>query len=210
MVEPSNTISNLSYLIIAILVLRFLKQDPFKAKLFSFAMTFLFVGSWFFHMTLSYEGQWMDLMGMYYVVGFLILSHLQADLNFSNKSFLIHYFLWTSLMGAIIIWLPETRRWIFGAMIATTFALGLKQLFAKKLAFNKGLYFVAIGAFFFALGAWLIDVHKIICSPYHWLNGHSVWHLMVGVSCYYYFKFLLTLKNKKHTSPLSKLAHTVP
>ena len=88
LVEPSNTISGLVFFIIAFFVFqRFKKIDPFHKWLFISAQVVLALGTVAYHMTLSFEMQWADLLGMYLVVLFYCLYQYQTEYKFSNKKF---------------------------------------------------------------------------------------------------------------------------
>lgn len=200
LVEPANTWSNISYIIVSILVFRLIKKKDSLGSnelvnnnvyfyIYGSALFFLGLGSGFFHMSVTYFGQWCDLLGMYLVTYYFILYNFVRLKKISHKQFIWFYILSNAISGYLIYALPATRRYLFGVAIVliliTTFMANKKLttvLEDKKLN-------LAIFSFLLAFGIWNLDKYKVICYPTAWINGHAIWHLICGYSAYILFKY---------------------
>ena len=204
--EPFNTWTNLAYTLLGILILKqFIKvknyklendiyENPFYTRVFAFAMIFLGAGSFFFHMSQTFLGQWADLVGMYMVTGFYIvyLSHLLKKM--SQTSFLSLYLLMVSVLAVCTWFYPEGRRAMFGFTIAIML-IQLLYVF-KKSSLRFQAKYLGLGAGLFILGqvVWNLDRMRIVCDPYGAINGHGIWHILSALGAYFIFKFLATQK----------------
>lgn len=198
--EPVNTWTNLVFVFAGILF--FLKakklttgtnpltSDSLFPKLYGFAMIFVGLGSFFYHASQTFVGQWFDVFGMYLVSMFYI-SYNFYRINWLNKGrFLFFYFASCILLGLIIYYLPQTRRWLFGVSIILTFiqTIWIQKRFKSRVQ-SRYLAGAAI-AYGVAQTVWLLDKNKIWCDPYAWMNGHGIWHILTGVAAilaYFYF-----------------------
>jgi hypothetical protein len=202
-VEPANTFSNIAYFIAAAMVLMLIKKreslpinqithDKFYFRMFAFALVLVGAGSMFFHMSLTFWGQWVDVLGMYFVTIFYILFNYNRLHPMSNQKFLWLYLGINALLGIIIYFFPETRRWLFaGTIVLTLFST---IYVAKKTSYKiENKYFwLSLGSIVLAQVFWNIDRMKIICYPYSYFNGHVWWHLLGAVSGWYFFRYLLS------------------
>lgn len=205
LVEPANTWSNISYLLASVFIFRLITKtsdlgnsELTKSKsyfyIYSAALFFLGLGSGFFHMSLTYLGQWCDLLGMYLVTYYFILYNFVRIKRLSDKGFLALYILSNAISGYLIYAIPMTRRYLFAVAIIlilmTTFFANKRinsTLDTKKLN-------LAIGSFLLAFGIWNLDKFKVICYPTAWINGHAIWHLICGYSAYILFKYFASEK----------------
>ncbi len=82
--QPSNTWSNLAFVIVGAFIAASATPDrPLRrsdALLLAFACVAIGLGSWFYHASLSFAGQWFDVMSMYLLGTFMVL-HAAARLT---------------------------------------------------------------------------------------------------------------------------------
>lgn len=88
-VQPVNTWSNLAFVWVGIFIAVSATPDrPLRrsdALLLAFACVAIGLGSWFYHASLSFVGQWFDVMSMYLLGTFMVLhaaARLKADASF--------------------------------------------------------------------------------------------------------------------------------
>lgn len=160
-------------------------------KLYGFALVFVGLGSFFYHASQTFAGQWFDVFGMYLVSMFYISYNFYRTRFFKLNGFLIFYFSTCVLLGLIINCYPETRRWLFGMSILFTLIQTL--WIQKRLAPQMNKYFLAgaVTAYGVAQTVWLLDKNRVWCDPYAWMNGHGLWHLLTGLAAvltYLYFQ----------------------
>ena len=73
--QPANTLSGAAFLIVAILILNAASKShtPASSKLFALAVALVGVGTMFYHASLTFVGQTMDVLGMYLVATYVVL-----------------------------------------------------------------------------------------------------------------------------------------
>ena len=186
-VEPANSWSNIFFLIAAFFIYRNFGGEKLQSKIAIISLSFLGIGSFIFHSTLSYVGQVFDVVGMYVVVSFFILFHANY---WETKSKAKHVFIWVflnSLLGTAIYAYPDTRRWIFSVMVVALLLLSQKSFSKSE---NKRDFYLSLGFLLLGILCWTLDRYKVFCIPELWVNLHCFWHLFVSCSSYYYFKFI--------------------
>jgi predicted membrane channel-forming protein YqfA (hemolysin III family) len=198
--EPVNTWTNLVF-IVAGLVFIFraealttnknqLSSRVTFPRLYGFALIFLGLGSFFYHASQTFAGQWFDVFGMYLVSMFYISYNLFRIGRLHEKSFLYFYFGSCVLLGFVIYFFPESRRWLFGVSIAFTFLQSIWIQKRLRSMINSKYLFGAVAAYALAQSTWVLDKNRIWCDPNGWMNGHGIWHLFTGVAAvliYFYF-----------------------
>ena len=160
-------------------------------RLYGFALAVVGLGSFFFHASETFAGQWFDVFGMYLVSIFFIAYNLYRIGRLDHRSFLLFYFGVCALLGVAIYYLPDSRRYLFGVSIVVALVQSIWiQLRAKSWIQKKYLY-GTVGSYGFAQTVWYLDKSKIWCNPYAWINGHGLWHIFTGLAAvliYFYFR----------------------
>ncbi len=198
--EPVNTWTNLLFILGGLVFI--FKAQPLTInsnklnssvifpRLYGFAMIFLGMGSFFYHASQTFVGQWFDVFGMYLVSMFYISYNFYRSGRLNEKTFLSFYFVSCLLLGLIIYYFPESRRWLFGVSIAFTLfqSLWIQKRFRSII--NQKYLMGAATFYVIAQTVWVLDKNRIWCDPYAWMNGHGIWHLFTGVAAvliYFYF-----------------------
>jgi hypothetical protein len=198
--EPVNTWTNSLFMLAGIYFLlmakrfhnnhNFLGRSIALPRVYGFALFFVGAGSFFFHASQTFVGQWFDVFGMYLVSMFYISYNFYRIKKFNLDQFYLFYLGSCLILGIIILYLPATRRYLFGISIA--FALFQSLWIQKKFhPIMKSKYlWLSLGSYIVAQTVWVLDKKKIWCNPYAVMNGHGVWHLLTAVSAiliYIYF-----------------------
>jgi hypothetical protein len=102
--QPSNTYSDLAYVLVGLLVLAIAQSDWTRGEhrnlmqtqrtypiLFGIAVIAIGVGSFFYHASLAFVGQWFDLMGMYLFASFALLYNYARLRPLRNTTYAIAY-----------------------------------------------------------------------------------------------------------------------
>lgn len=198
--EPVNAWTNIIFVTTGLIFLllpylfinrkNILTSDAIFPRLYGFAMIFVGLGSFFFHSSQTFVGQWFDVFGMYLVTMFYISYNFLRIRFFNKTSFLIFYLASTVVLGFIIYFIPETRRWLFGVSIIFIILQSvLIQLRSKPVMQNKFLV-ASIISYVVAQVMWVLDKNRIWCEPESLINGHAIWHVLTAVSAilaYFYF-----------------------
>ncbi|MBL4754115.1 MAG: ceramidase domain-containing protein [Flavobacteriales bacterium] len=201
--QPANTWSNLGFVAVAFLIVILVSRRkgdesnrlllfPSISWLFAFGSLLTGVGSFFYHASFTFVGQWFDVMGMYFSITFFLVYNLDRLYDLKPKKVYLIYFAMNGLLGLALYAIPEARRYLFAAcvliMIASTF---YSQWKLKTLVENKYITW-AIGSFVVAYGLWLLDIKHIVCEPNSLWQLHSVWHLLGAVSAMFIFLYFLS------------------
>ncbi len=209
--QSMNTYSNLAYFFFGVFVLQIAQYDfknkeksaqnrlekfPLLSVLMGCCFVYLSFGSAFFHASLTYLGQRVDMNGTY-SISIVLLSiawyHLLYKIDFSENT----KKLWIGGIVAIIVaFLPISLIISSSKLLPAMILLLLISIIIHYIQFRKEKSFIlAILGFilmFFAVKIRTLDVQKINCDPHSFYQGHAVWHLLTAMSSfcsYAFFRF---------------------
>ncbi len=209
--QSMNTYSNLAYFFFGVLILQIaifdaknkeeisqnrLEKFPLLSTLMGVCFIYLSFGSAFFHASLTYVGQRVDMNGTYSIsiallgIGFYHLFH---KIDFSEKA----KKLWIgSLLLIIIAFLPISLMIPSGKLLPAMILLLMILIAIHFLQFRKEKSFILaiLGLILMLIAVKIrtLDVQKINCDPHSFYQGHSVWHLLTALSSfcsYAFFRF---------------------
>lgn len=200
--QMANTVSSLGYIFSGIAALTLSK----KTQRFSFGHAAIFgassmtigAGSAFYHASLTFAGQFFDVLGMFMLATFMLTYAFERlwDLRFVT-TFAI-YLVIVLLLSALQIVLPDTRRFVFAAvlLVALFFEARYRRRKTPVIAVDKlrlGLALLAV-----AYGVWMLDTARIFCLETSLVQGHAVWHILGAASVWltarYYASEAVALK----------------
>lgn len=193
--QPANTWSNLGFVLVGCMIASaavgpsavaggrvLLRDNPLVRGLLGGAAIALGCGSWLYHSSMTFVGQWLDVMGMYVIPTFLTLySFLRAG-ALSVRAFVVSWVALLTLIGYGLVVVPTLRREGFALAVLTLIVaeLWVRRRYAVARA---GVYLVAGAATLAtAFGIWYLDLSGTLCSPTSPLQGHALWHLLCAAS----------------------------
>jgi hypothetical protein len=153
---------------------------PAYSITFGFAVVVIGLGSFFYHASLTFAGQWFDVMGMYLLMSFAVLYRLASLYPFGGARFALIYGAANVTLGAFLIGLPQYRREMFAAFVLAVLALELLNYSIQKSRIRMRYFLAALASFGVAYAIWLLDNLHIWCVPEGWLQGHAVWHVLTA------------------------------
>ncbi len=207
-----DTYTNLGFFFLGILVFAYGKLDqkmnnpqtgfavihPSWSIWFGLALISTFVGSTFFHASLTWWGEIFDLIGVYAAAllpGFFNLHRIQSlkkQKRLPARSFLVAWALFW-LLSSLLIFTVSSRVVMGGSMLligATGFYLFLQVKARRAWAFGaSSLVLTFIAASFFVM-----DVKKVGCDPVSWYQAHGTWHLLAALASGMYYAFMRQLQ----------------
>jgi magnesium-transporting ATPase (P-type) len=165
-------------------------------RTYGFALFFVGAGSFFFHASQTFVGQWFDVFGMYLVSMFYICYNFYRTSKMSIQKFLFYYLGSCIVLGIIILYFPMTRRYLFGMSIA--FALFQSLWINKKFKPQmENIYlWSSLACYLVAQSVWLLDKKKIWCNPHAVMNGHGIWHLLTACAAILVYMFFYSEKKR--------------
>ena len=209
--QPMNTYSNLAYFFWGALILLIARHDyqnrdrigqnrlekfPQLSALMGICFVYLGIGSAFFHASLTYAGQRVDMNGTYGIMVALAgiaLYHVLHKIRLAG----IQKIGWVVCLVAIIgafYWLALL---VSSALLVPALILFLNVLMVINYAqFRKersfGLIILSLVLIVAAIKIRTLDVQKVNCDPYSFIQGHAIWHFLTALSSfcsYAFFRF---------------------
>lgn len=184
--QPINTWSNLAFVWVGLFIAvsatpdRTLRRSD--ALLLAFACVAIGLGSWLYHASLSFVGQWFDVMSMYLLGTFMVL-HAAARLRpIGDRAFTVYYLAINVALGVLLIVWPDARRYVFGVLIVAALILEAISHRRKQTTLHAKWLIAALGVYVVAQVIWTLDLNHIVCDPASVLQGHAVWHVLTAVS----------------------------
>jgi Ceramidase len=214
--QSMNTYSNLIYFFFGILICLIAKQDsdnqeftsnnrlanfPELSFLIGISFIYLSFGSAFFHASLTWIGQRVDMNGTYSLSISILLIALycvfhKIELSKTAKRGLL-IFVFILIIGFYQIALLVSSSILLPVFILSAWILTTVNYFQFPKQRSLMLALVSIISIVIALKIRTMDVQKINCDPHSLYQGHSLWHFLAGISSfcsYAFFRFKLPVK----------------
>ena len=195
-VQPANSWSSYGFVFIGFLMIVqagargwVSALDPAAARTLGATAIVVGLGSALFHATLTLWGQFFDVVGMYLIGSFFLVHALQRWRRLPERGAIILYFALCGALIALLIVVPEVRRWLFAVLLIG--AIAVEAVFARPLRKHArfGLYLGGILATAIAFAIWILDQTGAVCAPRSALQGHAVWHLLGALSLWLTYSY---------------------
>jgi len=192
--QPANTWSSLAFVAVAAMVLIRRTSKPSTGRagyaiLYAFTLLVIGLGSAYFHATLSFRGQFVDVLGMYLLATVALLYSIDRLRPLSRQTFVTSYIVTNAVLAMLLYWLPVVRRVVFAALIAAV--LIVEILIRRKTPNSSGARYLKIAAAIMttAFAIWILDFTRLLCRPESLIQGHAVWHILGAVAAWYLFRY---------------------
>lgn len=234
-VQPSNTWSNLGFVIVGWIFISIAKNDhkyferasvnnmlakyPGFTYLIGFATLYLGIGSFLFHGTLTYAFQKMDQTGMYFVLIAFLAYNLFKLFPFirykgvryaSNKFFIINALILMAIFY-FFLWKAPINI-LFPALTLAVFITNFILFHKVKntisfIGFMKASFITLM----ISAAVWILDITSKMCSPASIFQGHALWHILNSITIflaylYYRSEEFLTPEDKELLDSETSLA----
>ena len=215
--QSINTYSNLAYFflgMIAVLISFYDKKDktenknlvqqfPFISCFFGVCLIYLSIGSAFFHASLTWIGQRIDMNATYSICIVLIgISYYRLLIkeNASNQFKRIFVgCLFLIILLFIQIHLLISSLYLLPFLILLIICGTVLNYLQNKPNFNISF---AILSLLLMIGAFILrtmDVQKIACDPTSVYQGHALWHFFTGMSAFLLYWFYRSERLKSYS-----------
>jgi dihydroceramidase len=206
LLQPANTWSSFGYVLIGSLMLALpYDRDPGSAlarisgRTLGVTAIVVGVGSGLLHATLTLWGQFFDVLGMYLVGSFLLVSAIARWRRIPDGAAIVIYVSLCLSLVTILIVAPEVRRWLFAVVLIL--AIVLELVFARRWRPGAKItfYLWGLAATATAFGIWVLDQDGVVCAPHSLLQGHAAWHLLGATSLWLSFNYYRS--ERRHAAP---------
>ena len=218
--QPVNTYSNLIYFFYGMVVFQLgwkdwkafanreantIRKFPYLSLLLAANFIYLSLGSAFFHSSLTWIGQRMDMNATYGLTLSLICIGLVQVLVKKEWTPRMQLILVVALLLLIASFLPLALHISSSLLLPSLFlillVLGITNFFqypAQRIPVLGVLSFVLLAV---AIQIRSLDVAKVNCDPMSIWQGHALWHLLTATSslCMYFY-----FRRVKNLNPLHK------
>lgn len=196
LLQPANSISSFGYVFAGLLMILLARSrdwrsafPPLAASVLGTGAIIVGTGSVLLHATLTLWGQFFDVLGMYLVSGFFLVSALAKWRNIPDRRAMVYYALLCAVLVAILYALPDVRRWLFAVVLLAAIILELVFARPRRPQVRTGYYFAGLIANVTAFTIWNLDQRGQLCSADSLLQGHAVWHLLGAVALWFAFLY---------------------
>jgi hypothetical protein len=179
--QPSNSASSLAFVLVAALIVARGRNNAMSI-LFSLTLTFVGIGSAYFHATLSFTGQFFDVLGMYLVATLALLFSINSVRRLSITTLIGAYIVSNGVLAVILYTAPALRRWIFAALLGGIIVAEIRNTQSERRYLVR-----AVGVMAVAFIIWILDFTRIACSPTSAVQGHAIWHILGAVASWYLY-----------------------
>ena len=203
--QPANTWSSLAFVIAAAWVGLRLRSSAraraalpkAEAGLFLAALALVGLGSAFYHATLTFVGQVVDVAGMYLVATFILLHRLGPRFKLPPIGSVLVFVTANAVLMAAQVTTPSMRRVAFGVLLVLALAIEWRES-------RGGRPWLARGALLMvsAFVIWALDRERLICDPESLLQGHALWHGLGAVAATCLFR---SYEEEAAAEPMSSL-----
>lgn len=196
LLQPANTWSSFGYVLIGCLMLVMRSdRDPgsaltkLSARALGVTAIVVGVGSAMLHATLTLWGQFYDVLGMYLVGSFLLVSAIARRRRLPDGAAIALYGALCAVLVTVMLVLPEVRRWLFAVLLILAIVAELAFARGRRLGARIGLYMSGLAVMAVAFGIWVLDHEGVVCAPKSLLQGHGAWHLLGAASLWFTFLY---------------------
>jgi hypothetical protein len=208
-VQPLSSYSNLWYVLVGIVIIasarislsgdgkrtNLLLRQPSYIIVYGFVAIFIGLTSFFYHVSLTLVGRWVDYMGMYALASFAVAFNLARLGVVRGRTFAITF---TALNLSLAIPMMAVPSLIFKRSLLTgmiVIMLGLEGIIylTRRSPYLRYIYLLsALGVMTAATGVNLLDESGYWCNHTSLWQWHPVWHFLTAVSISLLFLYYRT------------------
>lgn len=179
--QPANTWSSLAFVIVALWVaswrprrgLSGVALTDAEAGLFSGSLALIGLGSAFYHASLTFVGQVLDVSGMYLVATFILLHRLGQRLALSPLWGVLGFVLVNAVLMTAQVTTPALRRVVFGFLLLAALVVEWRSSRVSRAWLTT-----CAGVMGIAFLIWVADRQRLVCAPESIVQGHAIWHVL--------------------------------
>ena len=162
---------------------------PVHRVLLGIAVILIGLGSAFYHATLSFAGQFVDVFGMYLLAVFIVVYGWSRLRPLNDGTVVALYAGINAALAALLLWLPAVRRYAFGVLILAGLALEMRVRGRRPAGMDGRYLAAAVLVLAAGFAAWTLDIRRLVCQPGSVLQGHALWHVAGAAASLLLFRY---------------------
>lgn len=185
--QTANTVSSFGFVFSGALLLGYQRPPARRlpagySRVMGIACLFIGLGSAFYHASLTFAGQFLDVFGMFLLAVFMLTYALERLWSLRLAATIGLFLTFNIFLSALQIAAPGARRYAFALVLIA--ALILEWRFRRKANPTIEAKWLR---FAFALMAaayiiWMLDNTRTFCVADSLLQGHALWHALGAAS----------------------------
>lgn len=159
------------------------------AFVFGAASLLIGVGSAFYHASLTFSGQFFDVLGMFMLATLMLVYAFERIRNLRFTATIRLYLVIVLFLSVLQISLPDTRRFVFA--LALIIALFFEARYLKQQTPIIDVNKLRLGIILLAVAylIWILDNARIVCFETSLMQGHALWHLLGAASVWLLYQY---------------------
>src|SRR3990172_103423 len=205
--QPSNTWSNLAFVLVGLLILLSaagapaearnpMTTEPFYAISYGLLVITLGPGSMFFHASMKGWAGILDNLSMFFFVSFVLIYDVFRLIGSESvPGFALVYLAVNAALFALRLSWAGSGKWIFGSLVALTVIIEVLVLANLGNAHREFIPWLLTALLLFGLAVvvWsLSNTGGPLCRPGSWFQGHALWHILTAATTGFVYLYLLT------------------
>ncbi|MFN8373701.1 MAG: ceramidase domain-containing protein [Anaerolineae bacterium] len=211
--QPSNTVSSFGFVLAGVVIAAVSPALKVKTKRFPAIYGAAFgvmavivgVGSAYYHASLTFIGQFFDILGMYLLAAFVLVYALQRLVGWRNGRSMLVYISLNLILTVFQIIVPEARRYTFAVVLLIGLVVEYVYRLRHKPAIRSGWLQLGLAVFALAYGIWILDNSRLMCLPESVLQGHAAWHVLGACAVLCLFQYY-TSESATKSAPDGKVS----
>lgn len=186
--QPANTVSSFGFVLVGAWIAAaslLLTSSQRLSSLYGVALGSMTIivglGSAYYHASLTFTGQFFDILGMYLTASFVLMYALERLYGLTSRTAVIGYLGINLILTIAQIVIPDLRRSAFAIVLVVGLLVEFVYL-RRKPPLNARWLAIGLSLFALAYGIWMLDNSHTLCAPEHWLQGHAIWHVLGAIS----------------------------
>jgi len=158
-------------------------------RIYGYALVLIGLGSGFYHASLTFVGQLMDVSGMYVLITFALLYGLARIYRTGRVQFIATYAGTNILLFFVQATVPGVRRYVFAVLVIGVLAVEIYRHRKSPMPIESKWLWRAAGTMAVGFTIWVLDITKTVCAPYSLVQGHAIWHLLGALAAFCLYRY---------------------
>jgi hypothetical protein len=216
-VQPMSSYSNLWYVLVGIVIIasarislsgdgkrtNLLLRQPSYVILYGLVAIFIGLTSFFYHVSLTLVGRWVDYMGMYALASFAVAYNLARLGVVRGRTFAITFIAFNLSLAIPMMAVPSLnfkRSLLTGTIVIMLGLEGIIYLTRRSPHLRYIYLLSALGVMAAATGVNLLDESGYWCNHISLWQWHPAWHFLTAVSISLLFLYYRTEDDRERQS----------